>query len=70
MARLTPPSVTPGRKMNLTIGAGFYNHETTLAISAGARVSENWTISGGIGYVTYGDDESDAGGRVAATFEF
>ena len=64
------PAISPGKRTSLSIGAGFFNHESALAVSVGTRVNENWTINGSLAYTSYGSSERKTGGRIGATFEF
>ena len=46
---LQAPSVSQDKKVNLSLGAGYYNGETAAAFSFGARIDENWSVNGGVG---------------------
>ncbi len=64
---LQAPSVSQDKKVNLSLGAGYYNGETAAAFSFGVRVDENWSVNGGVGY---GVDRKDFGTRAGLSFEF
>ena len=64
---LQAPAVSPGKRLNLSIGAGTYNGEEAVAVSVGVRVDDRWSINGGVGY---GASRSDFGARIGATVEF
>lgn len=44
------PTVSQGKKLNLTLGAGTYNGETAVAFSFGARANKRWSVNGGLGF--------------------
>ena len=64
---LQAPAVSPGKRLNLSIGAGTYNGEQAVAVSVGVRVDDRWSLNGGVGY---GASRSDFGARIGATVEF
>ena len=39
------PTISPGKDLNLSIGAGFYNGQKAVAVSFGARIDENACLS-------------------------
>ena len=61
------PTVSPGKTLNLSLGAGTYNGENAAAFSFGVRVNEYLSVNGGVGY---GTSRSDFGARLGATVEF
>ena len=61
------PTISPGKDLNLSIGAGFYNGQKAVAVSFGARIDENGSINGGIGFDA---SRRDIGLRIGTSFEF